>query len=106
MRSVVTRLSPEEWYNLNKERGSKPIYRAFRNKYEWEPSLKIHLTGEPLRVGGELRPAIHKELITEGATVAEINAASKSDKAKYGSAEHDADVTLAVWHGYAVLVAG
>jgi hypothetical protein len=104
MRSVVTRLSPEEWYNLKKESGAKPIYRAFRKKYEWEPSLKIHLTEEPMRVGGKLRQAIHKELITEGSTVAEINAAAKSDKDKYGTAEHDGDVTLAVWHGYAVLV--
>ncbi len=106
MRSVVTRLSPEEWHNLKKESGAQPIYRAFRGKYEWEPSLKIGLTGEPLRVGGTKRLAIHKELITEGTTVAEINAAAKSDVEKYGSAEHDADVTLAVWHGYAVLVSG
>ena len=43
MRKRVTRLSPKEWSELDRE--DKAIYRAFRDKYEWDPSLRVSLTG-------------------------------------------------------------
>ena len=44
MRKRVTRLSPKEWCQLGG--ANKPIYRAFRDKYEWDPNLRVILTGE------------------------------------------------------------
>ena len=104
MRKRVTRLSPKEWCELDRE--DKAIYRAFRDKYEWDPSLRVSLTGanSTLRSGTK-RARIRKELIKEGALVSQVNEAAKSNTDKYGSAEHDADITIAVFDGYAILMA-
>ena len=104
MRKRVTRLSPKEWCQLGG--ANKPIYRAFRDKYEWDPNLRVILTGEISTLQGETKRArIREELIKDGTLVSQINQVAKSDTGKYGSAEHDADITLAVFDGYAVLEA-
>ena len=105
MKLLVTRLSPQEWCKLEAERGNQPIYRAFSEKFEWDPSLRVSFTGQSSRQRtGTKRARIRQELIREGTTVADINAAAKADREKYGSAEHDADITLAVCEGYVVLI--
>ena len=107
MKILVTRLSPQEWCKLEAERGDGPIYRAFSDKFEWDPSLRVSFTGQPSRLRtGTKRARIRQELIREGAIVADINAAAKADREKYGSAEHDADITLAVFEGHVVLIPG
>jgi len=104
MRKIVTRLSPREWCQL--AGGDKPIYRAFRDKYEWDPNLRVILTGEVSKLqGGTKRAQIREELIKDRTLVSQINQTAKSDTRKYGSAEHDADITMAVFDGYAVLEA-
>jgi hypothetical protein len=110
MRKVVRSISPEKWAELSErsKKENRPIYRVFRDEYEWEPSMKISLPGilltDILTKHDGHRWRIFSELIIDGSVVQEINADAKANKDRYGQATHDADITLAIYKGYATLV--
>lgn len=100
----------DDWQRVRERFTRSSDYRAFSERFEFNPASTVRLTGLPIskalpraRPGGP-RWTIFEKAIVDGASVERVNElAQRVGRQTGGRPEPDADIFIALFKGYAQL---